>query len=62
MIKKKKNNNKEKTQEKHQKIKMKELKIMSPRMLPNLSKLSAAVVESKNMFFTKKQTKVIKQG
>lgn len=41
---------------------MKELKIMSPRMLPNLSKLSAAVVESKNMFFTKKQTKVIKQG
>lgn len=42
---------------------MKKLKIMSFRMLCNLSKLSAAAVKSRNLFFKKKkkQTKVIKQ-
>lgn len=45
--KKKDNNEEENTWEKHRKreIKMKELKITSPGMLPNLSNLSAAAVE-----------------
>lgn len=41
---------------------MKELKIMSFRMLCNLSKLSEAAVKSRKLFFKKKKrTKVIKQ-
>ena len=46
------------TLEKHQerKIKMKELKIMSPRMLPNLSNSSTAAVKSRNLFFKGKKT------
>lgn len=42
--------------------KKKELKIMSPRMLPNLSNLSTTAVWARNLLFNEgKQTKVIKQ-
>lgn len=37
---------------------MKELKIMSPGMLPNLSNLSAAAVKSRNLFLKSKQNRL----
>ena len=58
MIKKKKDKNEEEKihwKNTRRKIKMKELKIMSPRMLPNLSNLSTAAVKSRNLFFKGKK-------